>query len=92
VPVMQLAPGPDAWLATPVRLPGAAGPFAEALREDSNLAMDWLWWATRVTSPADRRHCLERALRIDPRCDEARAELAALSRRARAAAGKLAAE
>lgn len=41
--------------------------FMQALEEDSNLEMDWLWLATQVTSTAQRRYALERAQQINPR-------------------------
>jgi hypothetical protein len=65
--------------AVPVNPAGAVGAFPDALREDSNLEMDWLWWATRVTAVPEQRYCLLRALWINPRSDLARHELAKLS-------------
>jgi hypothetical protein len=56
-------------------------PFTQALEEDSNLEMDWLWLATRVTSTAQRRYALERALRINPRSAVAKRGLKQLRRR-----------
>jgi hypothetical protein len=41
--------------------------FAQGLREDSNLEMDWLWLATQVRTDGQRAYCLRRALRINPR-------------------------
>ena len=40
--------------------------FAQALRDDSNLEMDWLWIATKVLTDGQRAYCLRRALRINP--------------------------
>jgi hypothetical protein len=56
----------------------AAQLFAEAVREDSNLAMDWLWYAEQMTSDAARRYCVERALAIDPDNELARRALVKL--------------
>lgn len=50
--------------------------FAQALRDDSNLELDWLWAATQMDTPARRRACLERALAIDPASERARQGLA----------------
>ncbi len=40
--------------------------FQQALRENSNIELDWLWLATRVAREGERRYCLEQALRINP--------------------------
>ena len=40
--------------------------FSQGLREDSNLEMDWLWLASRVTDDSQRSYCLRRALAINP--------------------------
>jgi hypothetical protein len=42
--------------------------FALALREDSNLAMDWLWRANLLHDEQERQYCLHRARYIDPDC------------------------
>ena len=55
--------------------------FRQAVGDDSNLEMDWLWLATQVTSTAQRRYALERALRINPRSALARRGLKELRRR-----------
>jgi len=52
--------------------------FAQGVRENSNLEMDWLWLYTQVISPAERRYCLERALAINPHSEIGREELAKL--------------
>jgi hypothetical protein len=54
--------------------------FAEALRENSNLEMDWLWLATVVTSLDERGYCLQRALEINPDSEIAEYELRRLPR------------
>ena len=41
--------------------------FQQAVTENSNLEMDWLWFAQRVESEAERRYCLEKALYINPK-------------------------
>jgi len=56
----------------------AARRFAQALRENSHLAIDWLWCAAQQTEDAKRRYCLERALAIDPSSELARSALAKL--------------
>lgn len=45
--------------------PVTAALFAEALRANSNLELDWLWLATRVSSNEERRHCYLKALAIN---------------------------
>jgi hypothetical protein len=52
--------------------------FAQALRDDSNQALDWLWAYVHVTREDQRRYCLERALAIDPKSEIALRELAQL--------------
>src|SRR5215470_10608270 len=42
--------------------------FARALREDSNLALDWLYVADKVSDDLEREYCLKRAYYIDPNC------------------------
>lgn len=46
-----------------------------ALRADSHLELDWLWFYMQVTDPAHRRYCLQRALAINPHSAIARREL-----------------
>ncbi|HVO41870.1 MAG TPA: hypothetical protein VMT34_04570 [Aggregatilineales bacterium] len=58
----------------------------QALINDSNLEMDWLWGAQQATTAADREYCLKRALYINPESETARRELAILHRNQRAAA------
>jgi hypothetical protein len=55
--------------------------FAQGLREDSNLEMDWLWLATQVRTDGQRAYCLRRALRINPRSALATRGLRQLRRR-----------
>jgi hypothetical protein len=59
----------------------AAQLFAQALHEDSNLELDWLWYATNMTSVAHRRYCLRRALEINPDGELAQRALSKLSPR-----------
>jgi hypothetical protein len=56
----------------------AAQLFAQALHEASNMELDWLWYAANMTSNAQRRHCLQRALAINPGSQMARRALAKL--------------
>jgi hypothetical protein len=60
----------------------ASNLFAQAVRDNSNLELDWLWLATQVTRDAERRYCLERALVINPHSAAAREALATLPRSA----------
>lgn len=56
-------------------------PFlAERIREDSNLEMEWLWAAGKVTDIREQLYCLERALHINPQSGEAQRQLKALAR------------
>lgn len=48
--------------------------FAVALREDSNLAMDWLWLATLLEDEQEHQYCLQRVHYIDPACVVVRAQ------------------
>ena len=51
------------------------------LREDSNLEMDWLWLATKVSADGQRAYCLHRALLINPQSHLAQRGLAKLRHR-----------
>jgi hypothetical protein len=57
----------------------------QAINEDSNLEIDWLWFAEQMTDPAEIRYCLSRALYINPNSRAATAQLQALEQ---PAAGK----
>ena len=50
----------------------------QGLREDSNLEMDWLWLASRVSDDGQRRYCFRRALAINPESQLAQRGLAQL--------------
>jgi hypothetical protein len=63
----------------PVAAERAAQLFAQARDEDSNLELDWLWYAAKMTSSAHKRYCLRRALEINPHSEMARSELAKLA-------------
>jgi len=52
--------------------------FAQALRDDSNQELDWLWAYVQVTREDQRRYCLKRALAISPKSEMALRELARL--------------
>ncbi len=54
--------------------------FMQALQEGSNLEIDWLWLATKVSSTAQRRYALQRALRINPRSARAKRGLEQICR------------
>lgn len=60
------------------RLMQAEQRFVEALCEDSNLELDWLWLATQVVREHERRYCFERVLLINPRNGVAKAALTQL--------------
>jgi hypothetical protein len=76
--------GPDAACATE----GAEGReldtarsarlFAQALQENSNLELDWLWYAANMSRDIERRYCLQRALEINPHSSLASSALAKL--------------
>ena len=53
----------------------SAALFAQALHDDSNLELDWLWLAAQVTRTVERRYCLQRALYINPHSEIARQQL-----------------
>ena len=59
--------------------------FAQALHENSNLELDWLWYAANMTGDVERRYCLNRALAINPQSSLARSALAKLPKHAQAA-------
>ena len=59
--------------------------FVQALHENSNLELDWLWYAANMTSAAERRYCLHRALAINPHSSLARSALAKLPKQPEAA-------
>ena len=54
--------------------------LVQALRDDPNVAMDWVWLFSQVPSVAEQRYCLERALAIDPDSEIARSLRAKLPR------------
>src|SRR5215216_4325585 len=49
--------------------------FAQALRDNSNRELDWLWVYVQVKTNEQRRYCLERALAINPNSTVALREL-----------------
>lgn len=57
--------------------------FNQAVRNDSNLEMDWLWLAKAVSSDAEREYCFNKVLYINPLSIEARRELMALKEKRR---------
>ena len=60
------------------RIARSAELFVAALRDDSNIEMDWLWLATKVVREHERRYCLKRALLINPHSEIAKRGLATL--------------
>lgn len=56
----------------------AAQRFAQALANDSNIALDWICCADEMISLSERRYCLLRALAIDPDSERAMRALRAL--------------
>src|SRR3954469_22707999 len=63
----------------------AAQLFIQALHDNSNLELDWLWYATNMTGDVERRYCLNRALAINPQSSLPRSALAKLPQHAGAA-------
>jgi hypothetical protein len=59
--------------------------FVRALHENSDLEMDWLWYAANMTRDIERRYCLKRALEINPHSTLARSALAKLAQPGEAA-------
>ena len=55
--------------------------FHTALRDLSNLELDWLWLATQVTREGERAYCLQQALHINPCSALAQRGLAQLAQR-----------
>jgi len=55
--------------------------FEEALRDPSNLELDWLWLAAQLTRAGEQSYCLHQALRINPRSELAKRGLAEFARR-----------
>jgi len=53
--------------------------FAQALIDDSNHELGWLWAASQLTDVIQRRYCLERALAINNNSELARRELQELA-------------
>jgi hypothetical protein len=53
--------------------------MSKALMEDSNLEVDWLYYASRLDRVDERCYCLQRALDINPNNDWTRREIARLS-------------
>jgi hypothetical protein len=58
--------------------------FAEAVRDNSNLEMDWLWLLARVSRTDERRWCALRLLEINPSSEAALLELRRLAAQSRA--------
>jgi hypothetical protein len=63
-----------------VRNPGPM--LQQAIIEDSNRLLDWLWYADQMTNAAERYYCLERALYINPNDGETLRGIAALRKQA----------
>jgi hypothetical protein len=64
--------------------------FAQAMRDNSNLELDWLWLAAQVTQVHEQQDCYARALYINPASEPARQGLRRLAARPRTAAPVLA--
>lgn len=71
---------PRVVLADPTPVP-APTLFAQAMRDNSNLEMDWLWLATQVTQAHEQQYCFARALYINPTSEPARQGLRRLAAR-----------
>jgi hypothetical protein len=55
--------------------------FHAALRDPSNLELDWLWLAAQVTPAGEQSYCFQQALQINPHSALAQRGLAQLDRR-----------
>lgn len=68
---------------THARPAGADGSdlFLEALRNPSNLELDWLWLAAQLTRESEQAYCFQQALQINPRSILAQRGLAQLEQR-----------
>ncbi len=65
----------------PDNMPGKSSMLLiEAIRDGSNLEMEWLWFASRMTDMIEREYCLKRALYINPRNQATRHELYQIAR------------
>ncbi|MBK8021061.1 MAG: hypothetical protein IPK19_06405 [Chloroflexi bacterium] len=60
--------------------------LAQAIQEDSNHELDWLYFASMMTTAEEQRYCLERALHINPKSQSALRALRALDKQQPAAA------
>ena len=66
----------------PTTLPMIDNPsnlLQQAIRECSNLEMDWLWYAGQMVDDSERGYCYARALYINPRSRTAQDGLAAFA-------------
>ncbi len=71
----DLRAGAPSLAAAPAVCSGTSELFARAIGENSNSAMDWLYYAAQLPSADERRYCAGRALQIDPQNEVVRAEL-----------------
>ena len=72
--LMIVPRAPQVVLADPTPV-SASTLFAQAMRENSNLELDWLWLATQVSQASEQQYCFERALYINPASESARRAL-----------------
>jgi len=80
--LLAVPPAPAAVpITAPVAVPSAL--FSQAVQDNSNLEMDWLWLATQVSRDTERRYCLERAFYINPANESVGRALAQLPAAAR---------
>jgi hypothetical protein len=86
---MMVPRAPQVVLADPTPVP-ASTLFAQAMRENSNLEMDWLWLATQISQVHEQQYCFARALYINPASEPARQGLRRLAAPTIAAAPVLA--
>ena len=61
-------------------LPGAAALFAQAVKIDPSSEQGWLGLGFCVSAPEQREFCFRRALALNPNNQEAREQLAQLSK------------
>lgn len=52
--------------------------LCQALQDEPNLEIEWLWYASRMRRADERRYCLQCALEINPGSQAARQALGAM--------------
>ena len=78
--LMIVPRAPQVVLSDPTLAPSSPL-FAQAVRKNSNLELDWLRLAAQVTQAHEQRYCFERAVCINPASAPARRALRQLATR-----------